>query len=263
MDFLTIIAIILFLLGIILILAALFFRQILKEFKVPALKNPIFAIFAGIILVGIGFYGGAYTELEAWVGGFGTTGTADVTDAYQYAEFEITPTATITGGYNVDLSLNSAKTIFTCPAMANTTAHTLVEIDNTTWENPRMHFVLKPIPWGGADADDLATVYFKVDNPDLTIDTSTSGNYYLVTKSGGNRQCIWNDGSTTAYVSGSTTMLLTQSTNVTLDLTINQDSASRIENTYDPVIITFTFYNADWSWSKSYSFSFQLTDTFT
>lgn len=257
----TLIAIILFFLGIILVIGALFFRQILKEFKIPALKNPIFAIFAGIILIAIGFWGGAYTEVEAWVGGFGTAAADDETAAYDYASFEITPTAVVTS-YNPDLSLNSAKTIFTCPAMANTTAHTLVEIDNTTWENPRMHFVLKPIPWGGADADDLATVYFKVDNPDLTIDTSTSGNYYLVTKSGGNRQCIWNDGSTTNYVSGSTTMLLTQSTNVTLDLTINQDSASRIENTYDPVSVTFTFYNADWSWSKSYTFSFQLTSTF-
>jgi hypothetical protein len=251
--------------GAVLVLMALVYKKGLK--KLGPLNNPVWAFVVGIVLVGAGaMYGGwdyisDFIEDEAPTGGI----TPGPSSGYQYATWDITPSAIITGGYNVDATLNSAKTVFTVPAMANLTgaSEVLVELDNTTWENPRMQFVLKPLPWAGADADDLATIYFEVNNPDLTIETSTTGNYYLLTKTGGNRQAIWTVSGLTSYVEGSHTVLLTGNATITLDLTVNQDSAGRIENTYDPITLSITFHNGDWSWSKSYNIDFMLTNTWS
>jgi hypothetical protein len=254
---------IIFVVGVILVLLVLFAKQYLK--RLGPLKNPMWAFVVGIVLVGAGVTWGGYDYIADYFETETTPAsvTPVTTSAYQYATFDITPSAVTSGGYNVDTTLNSAKTVFTVPAMANQTGHTLTELDNTTWEHPRLSFTLKPQPWAGADADDLATVYYEVNNPDLVIDTSTTGNYYMLTKSGGNRQAIWTSSGLTEYVDGSATILLTGNVTVTLDLTVNQDSCSRIENTYDPITLSITFHNGDWSWSKTYNIDFMLTSAWT
>lgn len=174
----------------------------------------------------------------------------------QYPEFTVTPSAVITGGYNVDTTLNTAKTMFTVPGLAWTTSNALKELDNTTWEDPRLSFDIIPVPYAGADADDLATIYFEVSNYDARIEADDD-NYRLITKSSGEYQVIWTEGSNTWYVEGSKTMLLTGNETITLDFDVNQGGMSRMD-VNDPIDLTITFHNGDWSWSKSYTTSFEV-----
>lgn len=177
-------------------------------------------------------------------------------------KFDITPSTVTSGGYNPFTSLNTGKTIFTIPAWANTTGHTIVEIDNTTWEDPRAQFVVIPIPPSGSDADQLATIWFDVSNYDAQIDADTAATQRLIRKVSGEYQCIWTEGSNTWYIDGSKTMLMTGNATLTLDFDINQGGMAYMEAN-DPISLTVTFRNNDWTWSKSYSANFVVQQTFT
>jgi hypothetical protein len=193
----------------------------------------------------------------AWFEGIDTT-TADTSTDGMYPNWDVTPSVALSEG-----TLNSAETKFTIGAIANTTAHTITETDNTTWVNPKLQFVCTPeIPDGFTPtADDLATLYYEVTNPEITTDDGTD-TYKLFTKSGGNRQLIWT-GDGTHYVSSHSTLLYTGNVTLSLTLTCNQDSFSRMENTYDPVTVYIKFYNKDSSWSKTYEADFMLISTYT
>ena len=177
-------------------------------------------------------------------------------DTVQHPDFDIVPTAQTTG-YNPFNALNSEKTRFTVPAWSNQTGHTIVEIDNSTWEDPRMEFVVTPIPFGGADADDLATIYFEVSNYDARIETS-SDTYRLLVKDGGNYQVNWSDagtGTPDLYIEGTSTMLMTGTVTLYLDFDVTGSSFSRMDDN-DGIDMTITFHNADWTWSETYTVTF-------
>ena len=220
--------------------------------KIPKI-NPFIAVIGGVIILLFGAVMGGYIE-NPWPT-TEPTETSIVGETVSCPTFDITPSAgTIT-------ILNSAKDGFTVPARANTSAHTLIQEDNSTaWANPTCSFYIQPEPFLGADNDDLATIYYEVYDAEVSVDTSTDS-YKLFTKSGGNRQIIWT-GSGTEYVSGSHSMQMTENVTLTLTFTVNQDSMSRIENTYDPVSVYVKFYN-NCGWSETYKVDFLLVDTFT
>lgn len=240
-------------LGGILVLAGLvlLLDGIFKTNKI--IKNRTWSIIIGGLLALVGFFGTGFgTEFMDWT----ETGTpAQVTGTTVCADFTITPSVAAS-----EATLNSDETQFTVAARANTTAHTITESDNTTWVNPQFTFVVKPTVPAGSTADDLATIYYEVTNPEVTTSDGTD-TYKLFTKSGGNRQLIWS-GDTTEYVDGQSTMLMTENMTLTLTLTCSQDSYSRIENTYDPVTVYIKFSNGC-GWSQTYQVDFMLIETYT
>jgi len=259
MDITQIILIAAMLGGIILIIAGIFMKAKVKKVTGVGMFG---AIIIGAVLAGAGYYFGGDAIIENWQsGGEPPSGGQYIpytpTETIHDAEFTITPTAQGNSGFTID----SAKTIFSCPAIANTTAHTLDEADNTTWVDPDMKFVVVPIAYAGADALDLATCFFEFNDPDALVNTATS-NYYVFTKSGGYRQIEWNVMPAATYghqyVSGSQSTLLTTPFTVFCNMSINQDSVSRIENVYDPVTMSLTFHNAANTWSKTYTMSLFL-----
>lgn len=167
--------------------------------------------------------------------------------------FDITPTGSATG------ILNSAQDKFTVPAYGNTTGYTIIQTDNSTaWADPVFTFEVEPATatqdWS---AETGATLFYEVSEPDIKISTATD-EYYLVTKTGGNRQWVWNVDGTTKYVDGSAKMLLTENATLTLTIDVNQDSMSRIEDTHDAVTVNIVFSNGC-GWTESYRVDFMLT----
>jgi hypothetical protein len=219
-----------------------------KTKRIPSINPWVAIILASLLAFGgaisIGWIENPFAEVE--------TPTASVIEC---PTFDITPSA---GTISV---LNSAKDGYTIPARANQTGHTLIQEDNSTaWANPTCTFQISPDPFLGADNDDLGTVYYEVYDAEIAVDTSTDS-YKLFSKSGGNRQVVWT-GSGTEYVEGSHTMGMTSTVNLTLTLTVIQDSMSRIENTFDPVSVYVKFYNGC-GWSEQYKLDFVLVDLWT
>jgi len=185
---------------------------------------------------------------------------AEVGELVECPTFDIEPSA-----INDVCILNSAKDGFSIPALANTTQHNLSSMANGTWVDPQFSFLIEPIMVQGMDATNLAQIFFEISDPEITIDTS-SDEYYLVTKSGGNRQWIFaiddGDDVRTKYADGSCQMLLTESCYINLTVDINQDSMSRIENTYDKTSVYIIFSNGC-GWSERYALDFFITLQFT
>ena len=209
-----------------------------------------------LMVIAVGMFSGCLDNLNPFEQGEVTTGQITVPSC---ATFEITPSGTTIA------VLNAEKTGFICSAYANTTAHTLKRNDNsTTWANPVCTFGVVPVPPSGSfNANTGCTIFYEVSSPDISIDISSGGSYKLFTLSGGNRQLIWTDGSKTDYVTGSIPMLQTNTgTTLTLTFTVNQDSMSRIENTYSPITVYITFSNGC-GWSEIYKVNFMLLGTYT
>ena len=247
---------IVFILGLFLLFAAAFRKQ------TPMLKNlnPVWAGVIGVLLIIPGFFYGVMPMMPEMSSDINVDvevpDTTPPSQILQYPEFDVTPSAVVVT-YNSDTTLNSGKTMFTVPALARTVTHAITHLDNTTaWADPRLQFDIIPVPYTGADADDLATIYFTVSNYDARIDADDD-TYRLITKSSGEYQVIWTEGSSTWYVEGSKTMLLTGNATIYLDFDVNQGGMSRMDIN-DPIDLTVTFYNGDWSWSKSYTVSFEV-----
>jgi len=218
------------------------------------IKNRTWSVLIGLVLILVGVFGTGFgAEFMEWtdVG----TGTGQFASDSVCASFDLTPSVAASLA-----TLNSDETKFTVAARGNQTAHTITESDNTTWVNPQLSFVVKPIVPAGSDADDLATIFYEVTNPEVTT-TDGTDTYKLFTKSSGNRQLIWS-GDTTEYVDGQSTMLMTENLTLTLTLTCSQDSYSRMENTYDPVTVYVKFSNGC-GWSQTYQVDFMLIEAWT
>jgi hypothetical protein len=257
METLEMIGILCIAIAVILVLVLLVSKKTLKG---TPLANPMMALIVAVILGVVGWFplggGDAINELitpeaTAYVPYTPTTPTS----TYVSATFDITPTAQGNSGFTLD----STHTIFSLPIIAYYDTNVIAESDNTTWVDADMVFTVRPIPWSGADNDDLATIFYEFSDPELTVDTT--GTYYVFTKTGGERQITWFAyGSTLEYVSGSHTMLLTDSATIFCNTSLIQDSVSRIENLYDPLTCYVTFYNAARTWSKTYSLNMFLID---
>jgi len=237
--------------GVVILLVALFAKDKLSG---TMLANPWLAIIVAVSLILIGGMPlGGFEEVQGWM----ETDTAQIDDdtsdtGYQYADFDIDVSVEASEG-----TLSSDETTITVPAVADQTAYSILQTDNSTgFVDPDLKFTINPDTWAGATNDDLATIYYEVRNADVTVDASDD-TYYLFTKSGGNRQCIWDDGST-SYVSGSSTYTLTETGTIYLNSTVDEASFAHMENTFDPVTVYIDFYNGDHSFSKTYQVRFEL-----
>lgn len=229
--------------GVFFILAAL------KKVKHAKKMNPFLAGGLAIVFFVAALACAGYVTLPDFGGG--TSG--QVATGTVCAEFDITPAA---GNVAV---LNSGKDGFNVPARADQLNHTIIQEDNATaWLAPTFTFTIDPIPFSGADADDLATIYYEVYDPEVTIDTS-SDTYKLFTKSGGHRQILWMEGGNVEYVDGSFTMLMTGNLTITLSMTVTQDSFSRMESAFDATTVYVKFSNGC-GWSEIYPVDFFLVD---
>jgi len=189
------------------------------------------------------------TEFDKY---FGTTETIPSGGTViKCAEFSITPSVTASNG-----ALNNAKDLITIPFLANTTGHTVDEGDNTTWVNPVISFVISPSAFAGAKASDLAILHYEVINPSQTVDSS-SGTYYIVTKSSNEWQCTW-AGDGTHYVSGTSNLLYTANKTLTLTIDVDETGLSYTQSTYNAQTLTIRFSN-DCGWSQTIDVKFTAT----
>ena len=211
--------------------------------KVKGLKkvHPLLAIGGAILFVVAGMWAGGYIDVDLG------TETAEVANVC--ADFDITPSVGAGNG-----QLNSAEDRITVGYYANTTAHTIAENDNTSWVDTSVTFEIRPEPFTGADADDLATLYYTVTNPDQTVSTAESSDKYMVTKSSGYRQLVWT-GDGTNYIEGSTTMLMTGNETLYLAIDTAQTDMSYIQNELDSEALIVVFSNGC-GWSETFTVEF-------
>jgi hypothetical protein len=185
----------------------------------------------------------------------------------QYPTFDVDPAVSNTSAAAEVIVLNSDETGFTIPFRANTTQHDIYPQNATedstgaSWFDPEVEFAITPIPFAGADADDLATIYYEVMEPNLEVDAATSGPYYAFVKTGANRQLEWHVAGSgeTQYVDGSQTMLMTGNVTVQLYMELDEGSLSRIQNTFDGLTWHVRFYN-NGGWSQTFTMTFICTN---
>lgn len=246
MENTELIMLILFVLGLALVFAALARKQ------AGPLKglNPVLAGVIGVVLIIPGFFYGVMPYLpEEEVEGE----TVIVIDDSAPTAFPTFAIQAAVSNTTQPAQLGSGEDGFTIPFVANTTQHDIAKEDDTNWMDPEIEFAITPIPFAGANADDLATIYYEVLQPDYDIDAASAGPYYLFVKTGGKRQLKWHVAGVgeTEFVSGSQTMLMTD--NVTMQLYIEADegSLSRMQTEFDAITTNIKFSNGA-GWSESY-----------
>lgn len=242
-----------------------------KSAKNKFVKTKIGAVAVGVIIVAAGGLIGGVTALTDFYEGL-TTPPAQTysytytqqqqqqAEGYTLAEFQITPAAFSAG----NLTLNAAKTIFSLPAIANTTSHAIRTLSNAAFVQPSMRFTLNPLLWDGALTTDTATVYFEVIPGQQYIYPAAGSTYKFLTETSGNVNARFNNsGNTiTQYEHGQLSCGVTGSMTVYVNLTLNSDSCSRIDNAYDPFTTTIRFYN-NGDWSQTYTLSFFISSFLT
>ena len=165
--------------------------------------------------------------------------------------FIITPS--ITAGDGV---LSDDKTQVTIPFYANTTSHTIKTGTNSTWVNPVISFAVKPFGGLGSTTIDLGTLHYQIENPSQTV--GSSGNHYMLNKSGGNWRAIWTGDGAPQYVSGDSQIPLSENRTIVLTLDIDKTGMSYVSSTFIPNILTVRFTNGN-GWSFSMTISFYAT----
>lgn len=224
-------------------------KNVLEDAKAGVLSIVVVAL----IVIGVLALSGC-TEISNYLNP-GTEETIPIipttSTVLQCAEFSITPSVTASNGV-----LNNAEDLVTIPFLANTTGHTVDEGDNTTWVNPVFSFVISPNAYIGAKASDLAILHYEVINPSQTVDSS-SGTYYIVTKSSNEWQCTWT-GDGTHYVAGTSNLLYTANKTLTLTIDVDETGLSYTQSTYNAQTLTIRFYN-DCGWSQNIDVSFIAT----
>jgi len=186
------------------------------------------------------------TQLNNLLGNSGTSG--QVVTTTNSPTFTITPTVSAGNGV-----LSDDKSQITIPFYANTTSHTIKTGTNTTWVNPVISFVIKPVAFSGATTIDLGIIHYEIVNPNQMTDDT----HYIITKTSGNRQAIWT-GDGTQYVHGDSQISLTGNKTLVLTLTCDQTGLSYTPTVYSQQILTVRFYN-DATWSYPITISFYAT----
>lgn len=231
--------------------------------KSPIKGNPAIPVIVGVGLVVGGYIYGVDPYLaEDDEGTTPVTVTVDTGGADAVPSFDIDPTALTTAASMVGTSdgaiattaWNSAETVLTIPVtVSNTNSGVHAAFGaNETGSN----FSITPVPPTGSNADDLATIYFETE-----FDMQHEGEDILKDNGNGIYEAnfsIGNDdatGFTRWHHSGSTTTLLTTTTNLQLvyGLDGGGEFAEKFQTVGESVTWTITFHNADWSWSEVYT----------
>jgi len=264
-------------LGVILIIAAIALVLIVllskKTLKGTFLSNPVMALGVAVVLACLGWYVGGVTEIQNYI-----TPAAEyvpyvpTTPATGYGEATFTVTATVPAGMNnPGLTIASGSTEFALPFVARQAVTGVDRVNTSTnisWKQPWINFTITPVPWTGATADDLATIYFEVSDPEATVVTD-DGDYHVFTLTSGERQIKWRQVGTETiqYESGSVSTLITTTTRLQLNMTfLHNASLVHVDDCWSTAIspspITITFHNAANTWSKVYTMNVFCTDIY-
>ncbi len=246
----------LFAIGALLLFAAIFKKtSLVKLPQVPA-------AFIGFLLLCFGFiwglnpYMAAQDQFFQAVPSGGTTVIIDGEDIVAPA-FSIDASAVITNVWDTSNTvistavMDATETILTVPLTVNLGTGSAEFACNYT----AMNFSVTPIPPTGANADDLATIYFESD-----YNMKYAGEYVL--DHDGNEETFdatWircGADTTTWEHNGQDTMLFTDSAVYQLWYELNSGSTELTEDLQtvgETVSWSATLHNADWSWSQVYT----------
>lgn len=229
-----------FVVGLIFVFGAAFRKQ--AGWKI----NPMWSGVIGCILI----VGGAVVGVMPMLEGESPTGSTTV------VVDNTSPTLTAT--FDVEIESGGLKgeqgniTVGPNGKSATWALDTYGSNDNTT----QVNFTFSPNPPSGATADDLASIYF-------TVDQYSSKQYseYMYAESGDDRNANWtavSDGTTVfsnKVEKGQVTMLMTESGYANVTMELNEDwTSDDAWSDYGTRDLTFTFSNGA-GWSETFTIS--------
>lgn len=223
-----IIGVLAFVVGLVFVFGAVFRKQ--AGWKI----NPMWSGVIGSILI----VGGLAVGVMPMLDDYESSDTTIVVDS-------TTPTLTAT----FDVEIESGGTNITVEDGKATWAH-----NSTSTNTTDLLFTFSPNPPAGSTADDLASIYFKVDQY-----SSKQYNEYMYAEDGDDRLANWTAYRDTSLVftnkteKGQVTMLMTESGNATLNIKINEDwFGDSAWDDYGTRELTYTFHNND-GWSETFT----------
>jgi hypothetical protein len=239
--------------------AFLLFAAIFK--KTSTLKLPqIPAAFIGFLMLVTGYVWGFGPYLGGMEAPIQTTPIViDTGEDALPATFSIEPVAVITNIWDSAVGdcittavLDASEKMLTVPVTVTTGGtHDAIAVNYTAW-----NFTVTPIPPTGANADDLATIYFESD-----YNMKHENEYVL--KHDGNVETFFANwtrataGDTTSWDhSGQDTMLYTEDTTYQIAYGLNggENALGNVFKTVGETITwQLTFHNVDWTWSQVYT----------
>lgn len=246
-------------LGIFIIGLALFFLAIFR--KQSAIKIPQApGAFIGAIMMIVGYMWGVaplYSESAPFEAGEIVVTTGDEIAA---PTFSIDANAVITniwdsavGDCITTATFDASETTYTIPVSVNTGGtHDAIAVNYSA-----INFTATPIPPTGANADDLATIYFESDynikhESEYVFKTNGAETIFFA-----NWTRVGTVGDAPSWDhSGQDTMLLTEDETYQIAYGFNggENALGNVFKTVGETITWhITFHNADWSWSKVYT----------
>jgi hypothetical protein len=189
--------------------------------------------------------------------GYESDGTGTVTiveETISGTAFDITPA---NGTQNVwtDTGYNPVTIAADEESVTSTITATPEEafIQNITCVN----FTIKPVPPVGADSQDLATIYFSVD------ELQKYGGNYIFQESSNVYRAKWviNSGTTQENYEGSHTMLMTDEDWVLLTMELSgadtdSDVSQELDAVGETMVVNVNFWNSDRSWTQTIPITF-------
>lgn len=276
LDSTTLLMLVLFIFGLVLLFAALAKKQ------AGPLKglNPILAGVLGVILIIPGFFYGVMPMLPAEETETPTETVVVVTDDEEgiactfdvniYANgtadtFDNTTTDSPTGNsFTTPYVRNSTGTTRTIHGTASTAAL------NVNFHDPIYNFSVMPIAPTGVTADDLVTLKFSAVDPGENIHVSGVDYRMVAQDSDNDAYLYWKcvDASSGATLTdwtpetGSATFLYTDRVYLWLNVVYQDDGLARL-SVYDSESLTATLSNIDGSWSESFTITTFCVGTHT
>jgi hypothetical protein len=251
--------------GVFFIGLVVFFMGVFRKHS-PIKINPVLGAVVGICLILPGFIWGIYPNIGSPTSPIQTQQNIVVTQQQETvvpSAFEIDAVAVTaaTGCWGAaaitpitTTTFDAGETTLTIPVTCNLgTAHYAFANNNTG-----ANFTIRPVAPAGANADDLATVYFESDyamtfDGEDVLNSNAAGSIYdaewnYLTFSDASHQ-EWDH-------EGSYTMLYTGSITVSLYYQLDGEDgklADEFSTVGDTATWSITFHNSDWSWSQTFT----------
>ena len=251
MTDMEILFIVVFAVGIVLLLSA-FFKKSAGPLKG---LNPVLAGALGVLMIIPGFYYGIMPLMPE---------TETPTQTIVIPETTATvPTFTVemqrnTTGFQLNSTLSSDSTELTWPFTVNAKDNTADKTTTTEAVPCRATFVITPIAPTGSTTLTLATIYYSI----TPTQVETQTDRYLLIRDVNTKTPLVNftsqikgtSGTKAAQMGeGSTSMTLTDTGEVWLDMIFQNSTIAKYWSTLSSVTFTVTFRNADYSWSDSFT----------
>jgi hypothetical protein len=230
--------------------------------------NPVLGAVLGVALIIPGFYWGVAPNLPGFEQYGGTQPQTIViqdddttpTTVLAVPTFELDPGVNTTG-FNLNTTLNSAKTEFTFPYRVTSLDNTGDKSGTTANVFARVHWDITPVAPSGADSTTLCAIYYSITPTNYDVNNDER---YLVIRANDvlktpminwTMQVKGNAGKVSSGSEGekSTSMLLTDTAEIWLDITFSNTTIAKYLSTLSGMDFTVTFRNADYTWTKSYT----------